>query len=266
MQTQTLSSSRKKEIKNYFSNPHKDCPKLINPTPNKTKTNHKFSIIKEEDIEESKEFKPKEPRYNNIYIAKSMSVGKNPVCRLTNCVSLPNNNDSTLLKKEIQISENRLNINNINSKQINRTKNNKKRACTPKSNLLVKNISNLYNKEKKGYCKTSNNFYQSKKRINEVNNIDNENTKINKNIKNLSYNKKNIRIINKNNWSGKKTFRRNNLEQIHDEIEKGINRIFDYLTKNNDTFPEINNQFNILIKNIEDIERSLYKTKNNSKN
>lgn len=252
MQSQNQSISNQKTIKAYFSNSNnKDRPKLLNPTINKSQINNRITSIKEEDLEDSKEFQPKE-KSNNININKKLTHNqKSSIFPSTDCSSLIHNSSPISNKKKRQ--DNRNNI----------KKNNEKRTYTPKSNLINKKVNK--STEKKEYLKTSNNFYKSKirNRINEdnkVSEIKNVNEKkINKTKESLSYDKKTKKIQMINNMYIKKIKydSRNKIDKLHEEIEKGINNIFRCLTKNIEADPEINKKFSILINNIGDIEKTI---------
>ena len=199
----------------------------------------------------------------------------------TKSISFQKNNENKIIKENKHQRNNSLK--NYNNKDNNKNKNNSNNKCSnygyrksyscEKSDYQYKNEKNMIknNIQKEIRKNTRNNtdsLYdrkarsakKSKETINILTIKNNKNLlkRNNKDDKNGLYNKNNLKNF-KSEYNNKKK------EILHSRVKSEINQILRNLPENYEKFPEINNKFELLLKNINDFKFVLDKNKNNSK-
>ena len=129
-----------------------------------------------------------------------------------------------------------------------------------KNNIQKEIRKNTRNNTDSLYDRKARSAKKSKETINILTIKNNKNLlkRNNKDDKNGLYNKNNLKNF-KSEYNNKKK------EIVHSRVKSEINQILKNLPENYEKFPEINNKFELLLKNINDFKFVLDKNKNNSK-
>ena len=198
---------------------------------------------------------------------KSMSFNKNKDGKNKNRID--NKFDRNNNQKNYSLKENNINCNNNSIKKNNKNLNSSYNKYKSKNKNDTENrfgdIENYSQRESRKNSRPDSNLSynrkaKSAKKAKETNNImtvKNSNKLIKKNSKEnkIDLNGKNCAkdLISK--YADKKK------DIVHLKVEKEINHIFKNLQDNNEIFPEVNNKFELLLKNIDDIKDAINKKK-----